>query len=385
MALAYIDDTGIHLPDYPTVLEDLHARFRAIYGDDVYLEPDSQDGQMLAVFALALYDAYALAGSVYNAYSPATAQGTGLSRMVKINGLRRKPSGRSTVDLRLVGQAGTVIMGGMAGDAAGKRWLLPDEVSIPQSGEITVTATAEGSGDIRAAVGEISKILTPTRGWQSVTNPAAALPGVAVETDAELRRRQAVSTALPSLTVFEGTRGAVASVHGVIRSRGYENDTDEPDENGIPGHSICMVVEGGDATAIAEAIATKKGPGAGTYGSTEVLVRDRYGVPARIRFFRLALVPVFVTVTIRTLQGYLSTSGEQLRARIAEHVGSLDIGEDVLLPRLYAPASSVGNPTYDILSITAGTSARTQEAANVYIPFNAAASCRVENVRLVLG
>lgn len=176
MALATIDETGLHLPDYPTVLEDVKARFRGIYGDDLYLEPDSQDGQLCAVFALALHDAYTLAGSVYNAYSPATAQGTGLSRMVKINGLRRKPSGRSTVDLRLVGQAGTVIRGGMAGDAAGKRWLLPDEVAIPQSGEITVTATAEESGDIRAAAGDIVKILTPARGWQSVGNPAAARP-----------------------------------------------------------------------------------------------------------------------------------------------------------------------------------------------------------------
>lgn len=385
MALAYIDDTGIHLPDYPTILEDLHVKFRAIYGDDVYLEPDSQDGQLCAVFALALYDAYALAGSVYNAYSPATAQGTGLSRMVKINGLSRKTSSHSSVDLRLVGQVGTLIRGGIAGDTAGNRWLLPDEVVIPQEGEITVTATAEESGDIRAAAGEISNIVTPTRGWQSVTNEAAALPGTAVETDAELRQRQAISTALPSLTVFEGTRGAVASVHGVTRSRGYENDTGEVDDNGIPGHSICMVVEGGDTTAIAEAIAAKKGPGAGTYGTTEVLVRDRYGVPSRIHFFRLAFIPVFITVTIRPLQGYLSPSGEQLRARIAEYVNTLDIGEDVLLSRLYAPASGSGTPTYDILNITAGTSAKTQAAANVAIPFNAAASCPVENVRLVLG
>ena len=150
MALATIDENGLHLPDYPTVLEDVKARFRGIYGDDLYLGPDSQDGQLCAVFALALHDAYTLAGSVYNAYSPATAQGTGLSRMVKINGLRRKPSGRSTVDLRLVGQAGTVIRGGMAGDAAGKRWLLPDEVAILQSGEITVTATAEETRGCRS-------------------------------------------------------------------------------------------------------------------------------------------------------------------------------------------------------------------------------------------
>lgn len=75
MALATIDETRLHLPDYPTVLEDVKARFRGIYGDDLYLGPDSQDGQLCAVFALALHDAYTLAGSVYNAYSPATAQG----------------------------------------------------------------------------------------------------------------------------------------------------------------------------------------------------------------------------------------------------------------------------------------------------------------------
>ena len=131
--------------------------------------------------------------------------------MVTINGLRRKPSGRSTVDLRLVGQAGTVIRGGMAGDAAGKRWLLPDEVAIPQSGEITVTATAEDErGHPGRRRGHRQDRSRPARGWQSVGNPAAALPGAAVETDAELRRRQAISTALPSLTVFEGTLGAVA-------------------------------------------------------------------------------------------------------------------------------------------------------------------------------
>ncbi|MFQ9867081.1 MAG: baseplate J/gp47 family protein [Bilophila wadsworthia] len=304
--------------------------------------------------------------------------------MVKINGLRRKPSGRSTVDLRLVGQAGTVIRGGMAGDAAGKRWLLPDEVAIPQSGEITVTATAEESGDIRAAAGDIVKILTPARGWQSVGNPAAALPGAAVETDAELRRRQAISTALPSLTVFEGTLGAVASIPGVTRSRGYENDGGVPDADGIPGHSICMVVEGGDTAAIAEAIAAKKGPGAGTYGTTEALVRDKFGVPNVIKFFRPVETPVYATVTIRPFPGYLSTTGESIRKNVAEHINGLNIGDDVSLSRLYSPANAANAASYDIESITLGTSQGAQSAANVAVAFNAVASCSVDRVKLVV-
>lgn len=114
MALATIDETGLHLPDYPTVLEDVKARFRGIYGDDLYLGPDSQDGQLCAVFALALHDAYTLAGSVYNAYSPATAQGTGLSRMVKINGLRAQALGAAAPS--------TCALWGRPGRSSGAAW-----------------------------------------------------------------------------------------------------------------------------------------------------------------------------------------------------------------------------------------------------------------------
>ena len=384
MALTYIDDTGIHLPDYPTVLDHVKGIMHDIYGDDLYIEADSQDGQLCAAFASMMHDTYALCGDVYNAFSPSTAQGVGLSSVVKINGIRRKTASYSTVDLRIVGQVGTIVTGGKAEDVTGQKWLLPARVVIPAEGEITVTATAEVMGDIRAAAGDIVKILTPARGWQSVGNPAAALPGAAVETDAELRRRQAISTALPSLTVFEGTLGAVASIPGVTRSRGYENDGGVPDADGIPGHSICMVVEGGDTAAIAEAIAAKKGPGAGTYGTTEALVRDKFGVPNVIKFFRPVETPVYATVTIRPFPGYLSTTGESIRKNVAEHINGLNIGDDVSLSRLYSPANAANAASYDIESITLGTSQGAQSAANVAVAFNAVASCSVDRVKLVV-
>ena len=293
MALkAYVDQHGIHVPDYPAVLEHILDAYRGIYGRDLYLEPDSQDGALCAVFARLLYDCYALAVSVYNAYSPATAQGVGLSSVVKTNGIRRRVATRSQVDLRLIGQNGTVITGGIVRDESGNRWLLPARVVIGTSGEVTVTARAEEIGDIRAVAGDIRAIVTCVRGWQSVSNPTAAIPGAPVETDADLRRRQAISTALPSLTVFDGTAGAVAQVAGVLRSRGYENDTSVEDEHGIPPHSIAFVVEGGEPEAIASAIAVKKTPGTGTYGDVSVEVADKHGSTNTIRFFRPTIIEV---------------------------------------------------------------------------------------------
>ncbi|MCR2237237.1 hypothetical protein NSX43_25050, partial [Salmonella enterica] len=92
-------------------------QYRGIYGADTYLEADSQDGQLLAVFALAIHEANSAAISVYNAFSPATAANAALSSNVKINGLVRGAATRSSVDLRIVGQGGVTIVDGVAMDA----------------------------------------------------------------------------------------------------------------------------------------------------------------------------------------------------------------------------------------------------------------------------
>src|SRR5260363_268051 len=100
-----IDATGIHAPSYAGVLTALQAPYRALFGPGVYLGDDSQDGQRPAVLAKCIHDANSAAISGDHAFSPATAQGMGLSRMVKINGIRRQIATASTVDVRLIGQA----------------------------------------------------------------------------------------------------------------------------------------------------------------------------------------------------------------------------------------------------------------------------------------
>ena len=52
-----VDAAGIRAPSYGEVLQYLQEQYRAIYGPDTYLEADSQDGQLLAVFASAINDA----------------------------------------------------------------------------------------------------------------------------------------------------------------------------------------------------------------------------------------------------------------------------------------------------------------------------------------
>ncbi|WP_439040433.1 baseplate J/gp47 family protein [Serratia bockelmannii] len=384
---ATVTASGISAPDYQTILNTLTGYFQQIYGDDVYLEPDSKDGQMLAIYALGIHDANNTAIAVYNSFSPATAQGRGLASNVKINGIAVTPASRSTADVRIVGQVGTLITNGTVRDSNGITWSLPASVVIGIDGAVTVTATCQIDGAVVAPAGSITEIGTPTRGWQSVTNPAAATAGRKVETDAELRQRQAKSVAIPSLTVLDGIMGAVATLDGVERYRGYENDTSVEDANGLPPHSISLVVAGGDAAAIAKTIATKKTPGGGTYGTTTISVTDKYGIVHPISFFRPTSVDIFARVEIKALQGYTSAVGEEIRTAVAAYINEIEIGDPVYLTRLFLPANlngSADSATFDITDLQIGTSPGSLAPANVVIGFNAVSACAPANVEVVV-
>jgi hypothetical protein len=54
---ATVTAEGISAPDYQTVLDTITGYFQQIYGSDAYLDPDSKDGQMLSLVALAIHDA----------------------------------------------------------------------------------------------------------------------------------------------------------------------------------------------------------------------------------------------------------------------------------------------------------------------------------------
>lgn len=386
---ATVTAEGISAPDYQTVLDTITGYFQQIYGSDAYLEPDSKDGQMVALVALAIHDANNTAISVYRSFSPATALGDALTSNVKINGITRRAATNSTVDLLLTGTVGTTITNGSVRDTNSVVWNLPATVVIGSDGTVVATATCANSGAVAAVAGSVNGINTPTRGWASVTNPLAATVGVAAETDAELRVRQSQSVALASLTPFDAVDGAIANVEGVTRHKLFENDQEVTDSNGLPPHSISAIVEGGDATEIANTIRSVKGQGVSTYGTTSVIVTDKYGNPYTMRFSRPIDVPVYVSITLKALTGYSSEVGDEIKAAVASYINSLAIGDSVLLSRVYSPANldvvSGGNARYyDIMELLIGRSADDVAAANLVVAYDESASCSVDNIALVV-
>lgn len=382
---AVITATGISAPSYADILGTLQIRFQSIYGTDAYLGADSQDGQLLAVFAKSIDDCNQACIATYNAFAPTGAQGTNLSNLVKINGITRNVASNSQVNVDVVGQAGTTITSGKVRDDAGKLWSLPTVVTIPPAGTITVTATCDEQGAIAAPIGSVTQIATPTRGWQSVNNASIASLGAAVETDATLRVRQGQSVALPSRTVIDGLRGALLALTGVTQVGVYENDTNTTDGNGLPAHSIACVVQGGDATEIANSILRRKTPGAYTHGTTSVVVHDDVGIPYTIRYFVPTGAVIKVAITLHAFAGYTSDVAAAIKQSIADYINALPFGQDVLVTKLYLPAQLYGastSDTFELVTLTVALGAGAFGTTDIAVAFTEQATCVVGDITI---
>lgn len=372
----YIDDAGLHIPTYADIRDDLVEQFKSIYGQDIYLENDSQDYQMISVFALKTYDTMQLLQIVYNNHSPKTAVGTGLDSLVKLNGIRRKEASHSTCEVILTGTQGTTIAAGVVEDEAGNQWTLPENIVFTGS-TMQVTATCETLGAIEAAAGSINKIVNPQKGWTAVTNNDVAIPGKPVETDEQLRYRQTLSVAIPSRNMLESTIAGIASVVGVTRYRVYDNDTNETDANGIPGHSIAAIVEGGTDDDVAEQIYLRKGPGGGTYGTIEVTFTASEGSNTTIRFSRPSYVGIDVDIKIKPATGYTTIIYDAIKSNVENYIKALEIGDDVtvtgMLTAISAAISNASRPSFILQEITLNKTGSTAGTADIAIAYNEAA------------
>lgn len=355
----YIDGAGLHIPTYNDIRDNIAEQFKTIYGQDIYLGNDSQDYQLISIFASMMYDTAQLLQIVYNNRSPKTAVGTALDSIVKLNGIKRKSASYSTVNLTLTGNVGTVISHGVVQDGQGNNWYLPDSVLFDNK-IMSVSAQCAVIGAIEAQADTITKIMTPTRGWTSVSNAAAAIPGAPVETDLQLRERQSISVATPSQSMVDSVVASIAALDNVKKFKVYENYTNVVDDNGIPGHSLACVVDGGADDLIANAIYLGKGIGCGTYGSSTYNIINSDSTNMAIHYSRPEKVPVFIIAEIKPLTGYKDIK-DNISDALTEYISSLDIGSDVIYGVLesiiFNTNTNIYRPTFKLNHLKIGTSA----------------------------
>lgn len=382
--------TGISAPSYNDVYQSLVAWFQSIYGSDIVIDSSSQDGQWLGVLAQVIYDCGQGAVAVFQAFSPTFAQGAGLSSLVKLTGITRGTPTHSAVATRVGGHANATISNGVVVDEAGNLWNLPTSVTIGSGGTTDTTATAQEAGALALGSGITLTINNPQLGWQTAVTTAAAVAGLAVETDAELRSRQYASTAIPALGIREAIFSTVSNLAGVFSCTVYDNDTGSTDGNGVPAHSIAVVVGGGTTQNIIDAIGETKPPGAQTYGTTSGTYTDQYGLTTPVNFFQLGLVPIYFAITVQMLTGFDTVNTPtKIQNALAAWLNLLTAGKAVYYSQALSVAGlpdAFGNPdpTYDITVFYMGTSASPTTSATIPMVFNQQAQGVAANVAITL-
>lgn len=242
-------------------------------------------------------------------------------------------------------------------------------------------AIATTAGVIAAGPGELNSIVTPIANIDAVTNPLAADIGSDREGDGALKLRRARSVAAPAQSMIEAITANLLRVTGVDGVQVRENNTNDPDAEGTPGHTIWPIVLGGDDDEIARVIFERKAAGIGLRGAQAVAVTASTGQDFTIQFDRPTPIPIFVSMTIQAGDDFAVLGEDQIRnAIVAWATENLEFGAEVTYSRLFTPINSV--PDHEVLDLRIGLDPNPTGQVSINLPPEGVAEFTVGNIAI---
>ncbi len=151
--------------------------------------------------------------------------------------------------------------------------------------------------------------VTIVLGVTSVNNPtAASAVGVAYEADAKVKVRRQRSVAQASQGYLPALEAALENIPGITSAYVYENDSSVTDADGVPSHTIWVIVAGSASAAlIANAIYKKRNAGCGMYGSESYVISRENTLPLIILWDYTDSQYLFIKFTVGAIDSSLGT------------------------------------------------------------------------------
>jgi len=334
------DGSGANLLNTAQVRENIDEAVIASpeWGVDAQLEADKGLSQILDPPADALGQAYDLLQATLDARDRDAAEGVELDNLGALINVRRRAATYSTVTLTLGGTPATVIAAGKRARVPGTTdiyWALDDPATIGGGGTVDVSGTCAPIGAQEATAASITEIVDAVAGWTTVTNAAAAVAGVEVETDAAYRRRQKASLSAGGTARPASIRAKIEALDAVTAATVIENLTLITDARGIPGKSYRLVVwPTGLSVAQEQEIieATWAVSPAGIYvdGSERYTVTDDAGFEQEFGFEYGSQVELYAILNLTVTSEYPTTGDADVEAALKLYDNSYTLGSKVL-------------------------------------------------------
>lgn len=321
------DENGLQVITQNELVENLTQSFQEIYGEDINVESNSPDGQIINIFAQGLEDFYELLSQVNASFDPDQAIGTVLDQRCAINGIQRKGGTYTYVTIDVTADR-SVTLDGLDDVAPEQAYTISDNegnlfvlsaTSSINTGTSQLVFRALNVGNVEVLPNTITTPVTIILGVTSVNNPGGALvQGVNEETDAELRERRKQSVSISNQGYTDGLLAALLNIEDVTSANVYQNRGSSTDADGIPGHSIWVVVRGGDNAEIGAVMDNKVPGGVGMKGNTSVAVPQADGSTATYYFDRPTQELLYATINITPLAGQVIDT-DAIKESIVNH------------------------------------------------------------------
>jgi hypothetical protein len=308
-----LDATGLQTATATELQTNFTASMQAIYGSTIDLSSNTPDGQMMNLFLQAVLDLEDLLVQIYNSMDPDNAIGVVLDQRVALNGIQRQ-GGTFTVTnitltvsqaLNLYGLDQTAQPIFTVADNAGNQWQLQTTQSISTPGAYVYSFQAANPGAVLTVPNTITVPVTIVLGVTSINNPTTYTTlGVNEESDAVLKVRRQQSVALASTGYYNGLVAALKNINGVTSAFVFENVTGATDANGVPGHSIWVIVAGtASASAIANAIYSKRNSGCGMLGAQSFVITQADGTSFTVFWDVVVSQNLYIAFTASSIDG----------------------------------------------------------------------------------
>lgn len=277
------DANGLQVKNLTELISDLTTALQGIYGADINVDPNSPDGQMIALFSQAGVDLRELLANINAGFDPDQAEGRTLDQRVALDAIQRGAGTFTTVDIdvEVSGALSLVGLDSQSGetnpsvpnlytikDDAGNQWFLLSSQSPSGAGTNSYAFRAAAIGQVLVVSNTITTPVTIISGVVSVNNPGgAASVGTDEETDESVRARFHTATTITSTGFRDSLEALLRNLPTVASAFVYENDESFTDGSGTPANTVWCIVDGGSDAKIAAAILAKKGAGAGLRGA----------------------------------------------------------------------------------------------------------------------
>ena len=266
---------GFVAPTESAILTGVQADQVLAFGANINPGLTTPQGQLAQSTTAIIADANAQFLALANNVDPAYAQGRYQDAIGRIYYQTRIAGTPTTLQIACVGLSGVVIpTGALVADSLGNIYTCTSGGAIGNSGTVTLGFANQVLGPV--AVPNSVSIYQTVFGWNTATVVSGVL-GTNVETRAAFEARRQLSVASNSVNFLQSVYGAVLAVPGVSSALVIDNPSSVPTTyNGvtITANTVYVAVLGGDSTAVATAIWSKKPPGCGYTGNTTVNVYD---------------------------------------------------------------------------------------------------------------